>query len=342
MQSFKSDYLEGAHPKILQRLADTNAEQTTGYGCDDYCARAAETIRTLCGTHDAGVHFLTGGTQTNLALICAALRPHQGAISAESGHIYVHEAGAVEASGHRVIALKSDDGKLRPEQINRLCGIHKSDRAREHTVQPKLVYISNATEVGSIYKKAELEALRNVCDENGLYLYMDGARLAYALTCDENDLALADITKLCDAFYIGGTKAGLLFGEALVIGNKAINEDFRYIMKQHGAMLAKGRLLGVQFLALLEDGLMFEIGRYANALSAKIKAACIKRNIPFLTESSTNQQFPIFEDAALAQFAEIGAIWQKTDETHTAVRFCTSWATGEQAADALAERIARL
>ncbi len=342
MQSFKSDYLEGAHPKVLQKLIETNAVQTTGYGADDYCARAAETVKKLCGASDAGVHFLVGGTQTNLALISAALRPHQGAITASTGHIYVHEAGAIEARGHRVIPLESADGKLYPDQIRRVCDAHRGDRAREHTVQPKLVYISNATEVGSLYTKAELAALRKVCDDNSLYLYMDGARLAYALTSEASDLRLEDLVALCDAFYIGGTKTGLLFGEALVIPNKTVNQDFRYIMKQNGAMFAKGRLLGVQFLALLEDGLLFEIGRHANALSTKIKAACIQKNIPFLMESCTNQQFPIFEDAALEKLKDIAEIWQKTDETHTAVRFCTSWATTEQAVDALTGMIGSL
>lgn len=342
MQSFKSDYLEGAHPKVLQKLIETNNAQTPGYGDDAYCAQAAKTVKELCGTPDIGVHFLAGGTQTNLTLICAALRPHQGAISAVSGHIYVHEAGAVESRGHRIIPLESNDGKLCAGQLRSLCDAHLHDRAREHTVQPKLVYISNATEIGSLYKKADLEALRKACDDCGLYLYMDGARLAYALASEENDLSLEDITALCDAFYIGGTKAGLLFGEALVIRNKAINEDFRYIVKQNGAMLAKGRLLGVQFQALLEDGLMLQIGRRANALAAKIKHACMMKNIPFLTQSSTNQQFPVFEDADAEKFADIATVWQKTDETHTALRFCTGWATSEQSVDELTDMIGRL
>jgi threonine aldolase len=342
MQSFKSDYLEGAHPKVLQKLTETNYGQTEGYGDDEYCAQAEKTIKKLCGAHDIGVHFLVGGTQTNLTLICAALRPHQGAISAASGHIYVHEAGAIESRGHRVIPLEGRDGKLCADQVRRLCDTHQQDRAREHTIQPKLVYISNATEIGSLYKKAELKALRKACDDCGLYLYMDGARLAYALTSEENDLNLEDITALCDAFYIGGTKAGLLFGEALVIRNKAIDTDFRYIMKQNGAMLAKGRLLGVQFQALLEDGLMFEIGKHANALAAKIKKACMAKNIPFLTQSPTNQQFPVFEDADAEKFDGIAEFWQKTDAAHTALRLCTGWATSEQSVDELTDMIAQV
>ena len=333
MRSFKSDYMEGAHPKVLEALINTDYEQSNGYGYDVYCDKAAGIIKKLCNNENIGVHLLVGGTQTNLCLIAAALRPHQGVISPATGHIQVHEAGAIEAAGHRVITVETSDGKIKPEQISSLCDEHKSGRNREHTVQPKLVYISNSTEIGSIYNKKELLELRRICDENGLYLYMDGARLAYALTSDENDLTLADIAALCDAFYIGGTKAGLLFGEALVISNNIINQDFRYIMKQRGAMLAKGRLLGVQFEALLSNGLYFEIGKRANAMAKRIKNACIENNIPFLIDSPTNQQFLVVPNNTAEKLKDICEIWKKTDENHTAVRLCISWAADEKAVD---------
>lgn len=332
MIRFNCDYSEGAYSSILEKLAQTNLEQTAGYGLDPYCEKARKLIQDLCKAPQAQVHFLVGGTQTNMMLIAAALRPYQGALSPDSGHINVHESGAIEATGHKVLALPSKDGKITAEQVQEEYTKHYKDPDREHMVQPKLVYISNPTEIGTIYSKAELTALSKVCRENNLYLYVDGARLGYGLTAKSNDLSLADMAELCDAFYIGGTKVGALFGEALVITNPALQEDFRYVIKQHGGMFAKGRLLGIQFLALLEDGTYFEIARHANELAEQIKQACIKKGYSFLTQSDTNQQFPILPNSVLEKLGSkyTYSVWQPMDESHSAVRFCTSWATKEE------------
>lgn len=339
MVRFNCDYNEGAHPKVLEKLIQTNLEQTAGYGEDPYCEKAAELIRKLCNRPAADVHFLVGGTQTNLTVISAALRPHQGAISPDSGHINCHESGAIEATGHKVLSVPAVDGKLTAEQIQSVCDAHYGDSTHEHMVQPKLVYLSQPTEIGTLYSKAELTAVSEACKKNHLLLYMDGARLGYALCAPGNDLELADIASLCDAFYIGGTKLGALLGEALVITNGALKQDFRYLIKQKGGMLAKGRLLGLQFLALFEDGLYFEMARHANRLAAIIKEACVKKGYPFLTDSVTNQQFPILPDSALEKLSEKYAysFWQKVDDTHSAVRFCTSWATEEKSVLQLAD-----
>jgi len=328
---FECDYSEGAHPKVLQKLIDTNYEQTKAYGEDSYCLEAARLIKVICGRLDADVHFLTGGTQTNLTLISAALRPHQGVISAVTGHINVHESGAIEATGHKVLEQAGTDGKLTAAQIQKVCEDHFNDVNHEHMVQPRLVYISNPTEIGSIYSLSEMTAIREVCSRNHLYLYMDGARLGYALCAQGNDLDLPAIADLCDAFYIGGTKLGTLFGEALVICNEDLKADFRYIMKQKGGLLAKGRLLGLQFLALFEDNLYFDIARHANDMAMLIKQACERAGFAFLIPSSTNQQFPILPDELLAGIGRnfTYSFWEKTDDSHSAVRFCTSWATKE-------------
>lgn len=331
MIRFECDYSEGAHPKVLQKLIDTNYEQTAGYSEDNYCVQAARRIKGRCGRPDADVHFLVGGTQTNLTLISAALRPHQGVISAATGHINVHESGAIEATGHKVLEIVCTDGKLTAVQIKKVCDDHYNDVTHEHMVQPRLVYISNPTEIGTMYSLTELAAIREVCTRNHLYLYLDGARLGYALCAQGNDLELVDIADLCDAFYIGGTKLGTLFGEALVICNEELKRDFRYIIKQKGGLMAKGRLLGLQFLALFENDLYLEIARHANDMAMLIKQACERAGFPFLIPSCTNQQFPILPDELLA---EIGrnftySFWEKTDDSHSAVRFCTSWATKE-------------
>jgi threonine aldolase len=338
---FSNDYSEGAHPAVLDKLLATNLEQTPGYGVDDYCLTAAGLIKVRCRRPDADVHFLVGGTQTNMTVISACLRPHQGVVSADTGHINTHESGAIEATGHKVLAVKSPDGKLTAAQVQAVYDAHYNDESREHAVQPKLVYISNPTEVGTIYSKNELTALSRTCRQNGLYLFMDGARLGYALCASGNDLDLPAVAELCDVFYIGGTKAGALFGEALVIRDDSLKPDFRYILKQKGGMLAKGRLLGLQFLALFENDLYFEIARHANALAAVIKDACLKKGCGFLTESVTNQQFPILPDAAVARLREKYAfeLWGKPDESHTAVRFVTGWATEQSAVDELAQDI---
>lgn len=341
---FQCDYNEGAHPKIMRRLLETNLEQTPGYGEDAYCRRAADTLRGLCRDDALAVHFLVGGTQTNATVIDAALRSHQGVISADTGHINGHETGAVEAMGHKVLALPGKEGKLSAEAVEEYCLAHRSNASFEHTVQPKMVYISNPTELGTIYSKKELSGLAQVCRKYGLYLFMDGARLGYGLASPDNDLDLPFIASCCDVFYIGGTKAGALFGEAVVIRNEALKEDFRYIMKQKGAMLAKGRLLGIQFLTLFEDGLYFEICREAIRLAEELREIFREKGYPFLVENTTNQIFPVLPDAHLAKLQEsFGCCYERRmDETHSAVRFCTSWATKEENVMLLKEAVREL
>ena len=293
MIRFNSDYLEGAHPRILEQLASTNMAQTPGYGEDMFCDKARDTIRRLCDAPDADVHFLVGGTQTNATVLAAALLPYQGVISADSGHIAVHETGAIEATGHKVIALPGRDGKLEAGQVSEYCRKHFADESHEHMVMP------NPTEVGTLYSRGDLEALRAVCDQWNLPLFLDGARLGYGLASPENTLDLPYIARTCDVFYIGGTKQGLLFGEAVVIRNAAIKKNFRYLIKQNGGMLAKGRLLGMQFEALLKDGLYMELSRQAIVLAMQLKAAFIDLKVPFLVDSPTNQQFPILPNVVL-------------------------------------------
>jgi len=331
MIHFESDYCEGAHPEIIKKLTETNFVQTQGYGTDSYCLAAAELIRRKCGRSDVDVHFLIGGTQTNLTVISAALRPHQGVLSADTGHINAHESGAVEATGHKVLALRGCDGKLTAAQIQTACDTHYDDDTREHQVQPKLVYLSQPTEIGTIYSRAELTLIHETCLRNDLLLYIDGARLGYALCAEGNDLDLPAIAQLCDAFYIGGTKIGALFGEALVICNNNLKKDFRYIMKQKGGILAKGRLLGLQFLTLFQDDLYLTSCRHANDMAALIKDACAAKGYDFLIASHTNQQFPILPDAALERIGRnfSYSFWEKAGDSGSAVRFCTSWATKE-------------
>ncbi len=340
---FNSDYTEGAHPKVLQKLVDTNLEQTPGYGTDDYCRQAADKIREACGREDVDVHFLMGGTQANLTVISSVLRPHQGVISAITGHINVHETGAIEATGHKVLGLQSSDGKLTSAQIEAVIDAHRSDESYEHIVQPKMVYISNPTEIGTIYSKTELSDISRVCRDNGIILYMDGARLGYGLAAPGNDLDLPTIANLCDVFYIGGTKVGAMFGEAVVITRQELKEDFRYIIKQKGGMLAKGRLLGLQFLTLFEDGLYNEISSHAVNLAMQIKEACKAKGYPFMIDSVTNQQFPIMPDSVLEVLGKeyTYSWWARMDETHSAVRFCTSWATNIEDVKRLTDSISR-
>lgn len=341
MIRFNSDYTEGAHPKILEKLIETNLEQTSGYGMDPYCEKARGIIKEKCKDENLDVHFFVGGTQTNLTFISSVLRPYQGVVSVDTGHINTHESGAIEATGHKVLAVKGVNGKVTAEEVQRVYDEHYNDEVREHTVQPKMVYISNPTEIGTIYSKQELTKISEVCRKNNLILYMDGARLGYGLCAENNDLDLPTIAKLCDAFYIGGTKVGALFGEALVISKEALKEDFRYILKQKGGMLAKGRLLGLQFLTLFEKDLYFEISAHANNMARLIKEACIEKGYPFLTESTTNQQFPILPNKVLEELKENFeySFWQKIDEEHCAVRFCTSWATDINDVNALVKAI---
>ena len=341
---FNNDYAEGCHEQVLQALIRTNMEQTPGYSEDKYCAAAAEKIRALCGREDVAVHFLVGGTQINLTVIDAALRPHQGALCADSGHINVHETGAVEATGHKVLGMPSVEGKISAEQVKQAVLLHRADGAFEHIVQPKLVYISHPTELGTLYTKQELEDLSAVCQELGLYLFMDGARLGYGLMAKGTDVTMEDIARLCDVFYIGGTKVGALFGEAVVISNPALKEDFRYLIKQHGGMLAKGRLLGVQFDALMEDKLYYKIAAHADAMADKIRACLKELNIPCLVDTITNQIFPILPDTVLEELAKTICFteMERVDDSHRCIRFCTSWATPEENVQALTGELRRL
>ena len=341
---FNNDYCEGCHPKILDKLMETNLVQTPGYGVDDYCRQAADHIRRHCENENLDVHFLVGGTQANLTVIDAALRPHQGVLCAVSGHINVHETGAVEATGHKVLALPSDDGKITAWQVREYVTAHRSDPDGEHTVQPKLVYISNPTELGTLYSLAELTALADTCHELGLYLFLDGARLGYGLAARGNDVTLPDLARLCDVFYIGGTKVGALFGEAVVFSNRTLGEDFRYAIKQHGGMLAKGRLLGVQFGVLFEEDLYFEAGAYAIRLADQLRAVLQDLGCSLLVEGVTNQLFPILPDAVLAELAkEVSFVtMDKIGEDRHAVRFCTSWATRQEYVDKLCAELTRL
>ena len=334
---FNNDYSEGCHPNILKKLTATNYEQTPGYGTDSYCDRAAAKIKALCNNENLHVHFLVGGTQTNLTVIAAALRPYQAVISAVSGHINVHETGAIEATGHKVIGLPSDDGKITAAQIEKEARSQSETMDAEHTVQPGMVYISNPTEYGTIYSRKELQQIHDVCRKYGLYLFVDGARLGYGLTAADNDVTLEDMARLCDAFYIGGTKGGALFGEALVISNSAINQDFRYMIKQRGGMLAKGWLLGLQFNVLLEDGLYFEVAAHANKLAQQLRQTLEELNIPVLVNSPSNQIFPILPNSVLSELDKNFTynLMERIDADHCCVRFCTSWATKQEAIDAL-------
>lgn len=336
---FNSDYTEGAHPKIMQRLMETNLEQTVGYGEDEYCETARDAIRKACDAPEADVHFLVGGTQANFTVISSALRSFQGVLCADSGHINVHETGAVEATGHKVLALPGTDGKINAKQVKEAFELHWKDDAHEHIVQPKMVYISHPTELGTLYTKAELEALHDVCQECGLYLYLDGARMGYGLAAPGTDVTLADVARYCDVFYIGGTKVGALFGEAVVICNPLLKPDFRYCIKQHGGMLAKGRLLGLQFLELFKDGLYYEISKHAIDMAMLLKDGLTKKGYTFFKESVTNQQFIILDDTKLEEITKkYGVTYQERyDESRSVIRLCTSWATKEEAVKAFLE-----
>lgn len=334
---FQSDYTEGACEAIMQRLLESNMEQTAGYGEDAHCENAKKLICKACGDDSLSVHFLVGGTQTNMTVIGAALRSYQGVLSADTGHIHVHETGAVESLGKKILALPSVDGKIKAGQIDTACTLHKQDASFEHMVQPKMVYISQPTELGTLYTKKELEEIRGVCDRHRLYLFVDGARLGYGLVAGDNDVDLKTLAKLADVFYIGGTKVGALFGEAVVIKHAELKTDFRYMIKQRGGMLAKGRLLGIQFETLFEDGLYLEISRHAIRLADKLREAFVKKGYSFFVENTTNQLFVIMEDKKLEELKEqFGFSYQqRVDESHSAVRFCTSWATKEEYVDAL-------
>ena len=338
---FNSDYLEGAHSAIMERMMETNMMQTVGYSCDEICDSARAKVRAACNAPDADVHFLVGGTQTNTTVIAALLRPWQGVVSAVSGHINCHETGAIESTGHKVIALPTPDGKLTAKQVKDYVEWQKNDESEEHIVQPGMVYISHPTETGMLYSKAELTEIFHTCREYGLPLYIDGARLGYGLTADGNDLTLPEIAQLCDVFYIGGTKVGALFGEAVVIMNEKYKKDFRFMIKQRGGMLAKGRLLGIQFDTLFTDDLYTKIARNANDMAYQIRDIFVSNGYPLLFDSPTNQQYPIISDEELAILGKNFGYeyWERVDETHSGVRFCGSWATTQEQVDALREAV---
>jgi len=329
MYSFKNDYSEGAHPKILQGLIETNLVQEAGYGEDSFTLQAIDLIKEKMENTDVDIHLLSGGTQTNLTAISAFLRPHEAAIAPASGHIFVHETGAIEATGHKVVTIDTEDGKLTPAHIQQVLDEHTD----EHMVKPKLVYISNSTEIGSIYQKSELQELKSFCANHNLLLFLDGARLGSALCADNNDLQLSDLPNLVDALYIGGTKNGALLGEALVIVREDLKADFRYHIKQKGALLAKGRLLGIQFLELFRDDLFFELAEHANKMAGLLREGLQKENIEFLIDSPTNQIFPILPNERIQKLQKNYAfiVWSKFDAERSTIRLVTSWATKEEA-----------
>ena len=340
MLYFNNDYNEICHPAVMEKLQALAGIQNPGYGVDDYCAAAAVLIRQKCNAPQAQVHFLVGGTQTNLTVIASSLRPYQAVIAADSGHISVHETGSVEATGHKVIELPGEEGKLSARQVEAFM-LAQNDPEPEHMVQPKMLYISHPTEFGTLYTKTELEQLRAVCDQFGLYLFLDGARLGYGLTARGADVTWQDLGRLCHAFYIGGTKCGAMFGEAVVITDPALAVDFRFMIKQRGGMLAKGWLLGAQFQALLQDDLYLEICRHANAQADRIRQTLARCSLPLYVETVTNQVFPVLPVAMLETLAKdfTFAYWAKYDDNHAVVRFCTSWATQPEAVTALCEAL---
>ena len=328
---FFDDYSEGAHPRVLELLATSNLAQESGYGEDSLSRRGVELLRTAIGNPDADIHFVSGGTQANLIALASILRPYESVIAAGTAHIHVHETGAVEATGHKINLVAGHDGKLLPEHVRDVVAQH----ADEHMVAPRVVFISQSTEAGTLYRKAELEALSRTCRELGLYLYLDGARLGCALASDTSDLTLPELATLVDMFYLGGTKNGALLGEAIVIVNPALREKFRYHLKQRGALLAKGRVIGAQFVALFEDGLYFQLARHANVMAARLAAGLRALDVAFLTEPVTNQVFPILGDARIATLRQrYGChVWSRVDAGHSVIRLVTSWATQAQHVD---------
>lgn len=335
--SFKNDYSEGCHPDILTALVQNNTTQQAGYGEDSFSKEAERLIQEKCKNKNLDVHLVSGGTQANLLVIAAALRPYESVISAETGHIHVHETGAIEATGHKIQTIQTPDGKLNPTNVQSVLNLYEN----EHTVKPRLVYISNSTETGSIYNKQELTALSNFCKGNDLLLFLDGARLGSALVASTNDLTLPLITSLCDVFYIGGTKNGALFGEAIVIKNKELQNHFRFHIKQRGALLAKGRALGVQFQELFKGDLFFEMARHANRLAQKIAASIRVAGYEFHSNSDSNQIFPILPNTLIKELHQSFDfyIWAKKDEDHSAIRIVCSWATQEEIVDQFIKQI---
>lgn len=336
MIRFACDYGEGAHARILERMAQNNLEQNPGYGEDAHCARARALIKQACAREDADVHFLVGGTQANATVITAALRPHQGVLCARTGHINVHETGAVEAGGHKVLPLPTQDGRLTADMIDNALSSHYLDESREHIVQPAMVYLSHPTETGLLYSLEALEEIRRVCDKWHLILFVDGARLGYGIAASPTP-SIADFARLTDVFYIGGTKVGALMGEAVVILNDALKKDFRYLIKRQGGMLAKGFLLGIQFETLFEDNLYVDIAQNAVYQALRLREKFLSRGFDLLYDSVTNQQFPILTRREIEILREDFAFeqWAIVDEDRIGVRFCTGWATKKENVDAL-------
>jgi threonine aldolase len=335
--SFKNDYSEGAHPTILEKLMQVNLEQSIGYGEDSYSNKAKKLIKQQLKNPKAAIHFISGGTQANLIIIASILKPYESVIAVETGHIVTHETGAIEATGHKINTVKTTDGKLRPSNIQAVLDEHTD----EHMVKPRLVYISNTTELGTLYNKAELKALSEICKTNNLLLFMDGARLAMALTGTNNDLNLATISRFTDVFYIGGTKNGALLGEAIVINNEKLQDDFRFHLKQRGALLAKGRLIGIQFLVLFTDNLFFELGKKANTASQQLMLAINKLGFQYKYEPLSNQLFPILPKVLINQLSKKYDfhIWEIYDDEYAIIRLVCSWATPANALEAFIKDI---
>lgn len=332
MLSFESDYVEGAHEQILKRLTETNLEQLSGYGTDPYCARAKERIRDACECPDADIYFLVGGTQTNLTVIDGMLAPYEGVIAAETGHVSVHEAGAIEYTGHKVLTLPQHEGKIRADELEFFLRTFWEDENHEHMVFPGMVYISHPTEYGTLYTRAELENISAICEAHRIPLYLDGARLGYGLMSLQTDVTLPLIAACCHAFYIGGTKVGALCGEAVVFPRRRTPKHFLTTIKQHGALLAKGRLLGIQFDTLFTDGLYQKLGRHAVETAELLKKGLRECGCSFYLESPTNQQFIVLPDDVLDRLKKhvVYSFWEKPDEDHTVIRLATSWATREE------------
>ena len=339
--SFKNDYSEGCHPQILEALVKHNLDQQNGYGLDEYSKNAEKIILEKSKSPHSKVHFVSGGTQANLIVISSILRPHESVVSANTGHIFTNESGAIEATGHKVHGVETTDGKLKPEDIQKVLDAHTNV---PHQLKQKLVYISNSTEIGTIYIKKELEALSNFCKEKNLYLFMDGARLGNALTAESNDLTWDDVAKFTDVYYLGGTKNGALLGEAIVINNKNLQEEFGFHLKQKGAMLAKGRVLGIQFLQLLKNDLYWDLAKHANLQAKKIKNAFLEIGCEFLAETDTNQIFPILENHQIEKLSENFDfyIWRKLNSEKSSIRIITSWATEDRIVDNFCEEILKL
>lgn len=344
MLSFANDYQEGAHEKILQRLIETNLEPVSGYGTDPYCELAKEKIRRACECPEADIWFLTGGTQTNQVVIDAMLAPYEGVVAAETAHVAAHEAGAIEYSGHKVLTIPQHEGKILAEELETFLRKFWDDENHEHMVFPGMVYISHPTEYGTLYTKNELENLSAICEAYQIPLYMDGARLGYGLMSSNTDVTLSVIARCCDAFYIGGTKVGALCGEAVVFPKNNTPKHFLTRIKQHGALLAKGRLLGIQFDTLFTDDLYFVLSRHAIDMAEHLKEGLLEKGISFYLESPTNQQFLLLTDEQIERLKhEVSfSFWEKPDEDHTVIRLATSWATTKEEVDELIEVIGNL